>query len=67
MVKTDLKYWVVSLKEIIVYLTRKLNQKPIILTFNHIEQLMVFFFIDHKMVVLTSQIKQKYGQPKILI
>jgi hypothetical protein len=65
------------LQEITVYLTRKLNQKPVILTFGQFDHLIIFgksiwthpiwlmvFFIDHKMVFSTSQIEQIFGQPK---
>jgi hypothetical protein len=63
-----------------VYLIGKLNQKPVILTFGLFDHLiildkliwtcptwLVVFFINHKTVFLTSQIKQKIGQPEILI
>jgi len=53
-----------------IYLIRKLNKKLVILTFDHlvimvnISNLTNDFFINHKMFFLTSQIKQKFGQPK---
>jgi hypothetical protein len=65
------------LQEIIVYLTRKLNQKPIILTFGQFDHLvkldkliwthptwLMVFLTNHKMIFLTSQIGQKFGHPK---
>jgi hypothetical protein len=60
-----------------VYLTIKLDQKSIILTFGQFDHLVVLdkstwtcstwlvvFFINHKMVFLVGQIGQKFGQPK---
>jgi hypothetical protein len=60
-----------------VYLTRKLDQKPIILTIGQFDHLvildksiwahptwLVVFLTKHKMVFLTSQIEQKIGYPK---
>jgi hypothetical protein len=48
-----------------VYLIKKLNQKPCILTFGHIEQINLNtsnfindFFTSRKMVFLTTQIEQ---------
>jgi len=68
-----------SLQEISIYSTRKLNQKPFILTFGQLDHLIVLdkliwthptwlmvFLIDHKMVFLTNQIGQKFEQPKKL-
>jgi hypothetical protein len=62
------------LQQIIVYLIRKLDKKPIVLTFgqirplSHIRQVNLNMsnltsgvFTDHKMVFLTSQIEQKIG------
>jgi hypothetical protein len=60
-----------------IYLTKKLNQELVILTFGQFDHLVILdkliwtcptwlmvFFTNHKMVFLTSQIGQKYGQPK---
>jgi hypothetical protein len=60
-----------------IYLTRKLNQEPIILTLSQFDHLVILykliwtrpiwlanFFIDLKMIFLTNQIKQKIGQWK---
>ncbi len=67
-----------SLQELMIYLTKKLNQELIIfMTFGQFDHLvilnksiwtcptwLVVFFIDHKMGFLTSQIAQKFKQPK---
>ncbi len=63
-----------------VYLIRKLNQKQVILTFGQFDNLVIwisqfehvhfdrwFFFTNHKMVFLTSQIRQKNWATKKLI
>jgi len=60
-----------------VYLIGKLNQKLVILTFGQFDHLIVFyesiwthptwvmiFSPNHKMVFLSNQIGQKFGQPK---
>jgi hypothetical protein len=65
------------LQEIMVYLIGKLNQNKVILTFGQFDHLIILdpliwtrptllmvFFIDHNMIFLTSQIRQKFGQPK---
>jgi len=67
----------ISLQEITMYLIGKLNQKLVILTFGQFDHLLILdnliwthptwlvvFFIDHKMIFLTCQIRQKIGQPK---
>jgi hypothetical protein len=59
------------------YLIGKPNQKPVILTFGQFDHLIILdkliwtcptwltiFLTNHKMVFLTSQIKQNFGQPK---
>jgi hypothetical protein len=63
-----------ALLQIVVYLTGKLDQKLIILTFDQFDHLIIldksiwtcptwlmFLLTDHKMVFLTSQIGQKIG------
>jgi hypothetical protein len=70
-------FQLITLQEITVYLIRKLNQKLVILTFDLFDHLiildksiwtcptwLVVFLTNHKMVFLTSQIRQKVGQPK---
>jgi hypothetical protein len=59
-----------------VYLIGKLNKKPIILTFGQFNHLVILgksiwtcptwlmvFFTNHKIVFLSSQIRQKIGEP----
>ncbi len=64
-----------TLQEIMVYLIGQVNQKLVILTFGQFDHIiildksiwtcltwLVIFFTNHKMVFLTNQIKQKFGQ-----
>jgi hypothetical protein len=66
-----------SPQEIMVYLIEKLNQKPIILTFGQFDHVVILdksiwthpiwlmvFLTNHKIIFLTNQIEQKFGQPK---
>jgi len=64
-----------TLQEIMVYLIGQVNQKLVILTFGQFDHIiildksiwtcptwLVIFFTNHKMVFLTNQIEQKFGQ-----
>jgi len=66
-----------TLQEFTVYLIGKLNQKSVILAFGQFDHLIILdkliwtrptwlmvFLTNHKMVFLTNQIRQKFGQPK---